>query len=104
MGVEDPVLVGKLMGAVVAFALGVWIGLGMPGVGRSARPRGWHPTDRLRATWINRAFFRMDQAPRRFDASRLIVPKSASGDSGRPPGGEAAESEEAVRLRRPDQG
>jgi hypothetical protein len=99
---DDPVLVAKIAGAVVVFALGIWIGLGMPGAKRPKHTRDWRPADRLRATWINRVFFRMDRAPRRFDADRLIVPGKRSGESRQQePSGDAEESSDVVRLRRP---
>jgi len=71
----DYVLTLKLAGAAVALALGIWIGFGTPGL---KRPRGqareWRSADRLRATWINRVFFKMEGPAHRFDASRLIIP------------------------------
>jgi hypothetical protein len=100
MSLNDPVLIAKLAGAVLVFVLGIWIGLGMPGARRPKESRDWRAADRLRATWINRVFFRMDRAPRRFDTNRLIVPDKNSGENGpegqdegvkRPP--------EVVRLR-----
>lgn len=99
---DDPLLIAKLAGAAVTFAVGIWIGLGMPGVKRPAQPRDWHAKDRFRATWINRVFFRMDQTPRRFDAGRLIVPKSESEEA--EPSAPTEEAKGVVRLRRPDQG
>jgi hypothetical protein len=72
---NDPVLIAKLAGAVVVFVLGIWIGLGMPGLKRRSETKSWRAADRYRATWINRMFFKMDNAPRRFDSSRLILPK-----------------------------
>jgi hypothetical protein len=101
MSFDDPVLIAKIAGAVVVFALGIWIGLGMPGAKRPTQTRDWRPADRLRATWINRVFFRMDRAPRRFDADRLIVPGKGSGASRRSePSENADESSDIVRLRR----
>jgi hypothetical protein len=101
MSLNDPVLIAKLAGAVVVFALGIWIGLGMPGAKRPKQTRNWQPADRLRATWINRVFFRMDRAPRRFDADRLIVPSKGSSASRRQdPGEEVQEPSDVVRLRR----
>lgn len=94
----DYVLTLKLAGAAAAFALGIWIGFGAPGL---KRPRGqareWRAADRLRATWINRVFFRMERPARRFDTSRLIVP-----DDGREaPSSDGSEEEDSViRLRR----
>ena len=102
MNLDDPILIAKIAGAVVVFALGIWIGLGMPGAKRPQRTRDWRPADRLRATWINRVFFRMDRAPRRFDADRLIVPgKGAGEDRRKESSGDAEESSDVVRLRRP---
>lgn len=100
MSFNDPVLIAKLAGAVVVFALGIWIGLGMPGARRPKESREWRPADRLRATWINRVFFRMDRAPRRFDTDRLIVPGKRAGE-GRPAdsGEKPKSSPEVVRLR-----
>ncbi len=75
----DYVLTLKLAGAALAFALGIWIGFGAPGLKRSRGQAGeWRAADRLRATWINRAFFRMERPARRFDASRLIIPDDDS--------------------------
>jgi hypothetical protein len=102
MSFDDPVLVAKIAGAVVVFALGIWIGLGMPGAKRPRQTRDWRPADRLRATWINRVFFRMDRAPRRFDTDRLIVPGKSSGeDLQQESTVSAEESSDVVRLRRP---
>jgi len=102
MSLDDPVLIAKIAGAVVVFALGIWIGLGMPGAKRPKQTRGWHPADRLRATWINRVFFRMDRAPRRFDTDRLIVPGKSSGENPQQGStGGVEESSDVVRLRRP---
>lgn len=102
MSLDDPVLIAKLAGALVVFALGIWIGLGMPGAKRPSRTREWRPADRLRATWINRVFFRMDREPRRFDADRIIVP--GKGPTAAEEGRDSEDSEESsdvVRLRRP---
>ena len=99
---DDPVLIAKLAGALVVFALGIWIGLGMPGAKRPSQTnREWRPADRLRATWINRVFFRMDRAPRRFDADRIIVPGKGptASEGGQDKDGE--DSSDVVRLRRP---
>ncbi len=71
----DYVLALKLAGAAFAFALGIWIGFGAPGLRRKGgQAREWRAADRLRATWINRVFFKMERPARRFDASRLIIP------------------------------
>lgn len=92
----DVVLVAKLAGALLVFALGVWVGLGMPGVKHSRESREWRSGARLRATWMNRLFFSAAKAPRRFDAGRLIAPK---GEAPEPPGdGEAKKP--VVRFRR----
>lgn len=102
MSFDDPVLIAKLAGALIVFALGIWIGLGMPGVKRRSQTREWRPADRLRATWINRVFFRMDRAPRRFDADRIIIPGKVgtAGEEGQENEG-SEESSDVVRLRRP---
>jgi hypothetical protein len=76
---QDPVLLLKIVGAVLALALGIWIGLGMPGKKRPKRPRDWRAEDRLRATWLNRAFFRMERPQRRFGLD-LITPGGGTGD------------------------
>ncbi len=101
----DTELILKIAGAVVVFALGIWIGLGTPGLKRTRKAGEWQPADRFRATWINRVFFRMDRAPRRFDAGRLIVPK----EQGEVRSGTQADEEDegasdVVRLRRPGEG
>jgi hypothetical protein len=71
----DYVLTFKLAGAAFAFALGIWIGFGAPGLKRQrGQAREWRSADRLRATWINRVFFKAGRPARRFDASRLIMP------------------------------
>lgn len=94
---QDPVLILKIVGAVAAFAIGLWVGFGMPGVGRPRESRGWRSSDRLRATWINRVFFSGARGPRRFDGSRLVVPgpkRQAEADN-------EDERPEVIRLRRP---
>jgi len=97
----DTVLLLKIVGAAVTFALGVWIGLGTPGLGRSKRPREWQSSDRLQATWINRLFFRMERSERRFGRG-LITPGGKPGEIGE--AGEQGEPDESssdvVRLRR----
>jgi hypothetical protein len=89
----DIVLIAKIAGAVLVFVLGLWIGLGMPGTGRPKKPRAWQASDRLRATWINRMFFRGGPPSRGWDTGRLLVPKKE---------GEESEEEKhpVVRLRR----
>jgi hypothetical protein len=98
---DDPILIAKIGGALVAFILGIWIGLGMPGMRRTPQKRDWRSADRLQATWINRLFFRMERPARRFDADRLIVPgepkKKGAGESKN----ESDAGDEMVRLRRP---
>ncbi len=98
---NDPILIVKIAGAVLALALGIWIGLGMPGARRSPPKREWRSTDRLKATWINRLFFRMDRPARRFDVGRLIVPDGPEKESGSGSDDESGEGDELVRLRRP---
>lgn len=96
---QDPVLVLKIIGAVAAFAIGLWVGFGMPGVGRPRESREWRSSDRLSATWINRVFFTGTRAPRRFDGSRLVAPGPRS-----QPEADAEDEEEraeVIRLRRP---
>jgi hypothetical protein len=101
MSIADPVLIAKLAGAVLAFALGIWIGLGTPGMRRSSQSRPWHPSDRLRATWINRLFFRTDRPQRRFGLGRLIAPSDKSPAPTDEGGEEEAEDTRGVvRLRR----
>ncbi|MGD2151676.1 MAG: hypothetical protein PVG79_00320 [Gemmatimonadales bacterium] len=96
----DIVLLLKIAGAAATFAFGIWIGLGMPGLRRSRRPREWQSADRLRATWINRLFFRMERSDRRF-GSGLITPGDKAGATDDERGqGERAESSDVVRLRR----
>ncbi|NIW36403.1 MAG: hypothetical protein GWN32_07625 [Gemmatimonadetes bacterium] len=89
----DLVLVAKIAGAVFVFVLGLWIGFGMPWTGRPKDARQWHAEDRLRATWINRLFFRGGPPSRGWDTGRLLVPKRE---------GEESEEEKrpVVRLRR----
>ncbi|UCC71168.1 MAG: hypothetical protein JSV86_12320 [Gemmatimonadota bacterium] len=96
----DAVTLLKIAGAVLAFALGIWIGLGMPGTKRKKAPTDWQASDRLRATWINRVFFRMENPERRF-GSGLITPRGRSDKAGE--GQAESDSEESsgvVRLRR----
>lgn len=96
----DAVLLLKIAGAALTFALGIWIGLGTPGLRRSKPPREWQSSDRLRATWINRVFFRMERSERRF-GSGLITPgdKPGEGSAGQRED-ESEESSDVVRLRR----
>jgi hypothetical protein len=77
----DLMLIAKIAGALLAFALGIWIGIGMPGARRAREARDWRSSDRLRATWLNRVFFTMDRPSHRFGTG-LIVPKSGSSKSG----------------------
>ena len=65
----------KIVGAVVTFGLGLWIGLGRPGTKRSEGQPGTGRHATLRATWMNRLFFSVPTQSRRFDRSRLVVPK-----------------------------
>ncbi len=90
-------IVAMIAGAILTFAIGIWIGLGRPGMKDSVQQRPWRSEERLSATWINRVFFRMDRRPRRFDASRLVVPKGKPDDAQK-----KAEEEDpgVVRLRR----
>lgn len=100
MSLHDPILIAKLAGAVLVFALGIWIGLGMPGARKPKESREWRPADRLRATWINRVFFRMDHAPRRFDTDRLIIPGQRSAEDRLAGSGDKPKSQpDVVRLR-----
>lgn len=89
-------IVAMIAGAVLTFAIGIWIGLGRPGMRDTVQQRPWRSEDRLQATWINRVFFRMDRRPRRFDAGRLVVPKSDSEEEEDKEG----QSSGVVRLRR----
>ncbi len=96
----DAVLLLKIAGAALTFGLGIWIGLGTPGLKRSKRPREWQSSDRLRATWINRVFFRMERPERRF-GSGLLTPGEKPGEGGADRrDGESEESSDVVRLRR----
>jgi len=76
----DFILIAKIAGAVLVFALGIWIGLGMRGARGRKRPREWHSEDRLRATWINRMFFRAGSPSRGWDSGRILVPKKEGED------------------------
>jgi hypothetical protein len=71
----DIILIAKIAGAVLVFALGIWIGLGMPGANGPKKPTQWQSEDRLRATWINRMFFRGGAPSRGWDTGRLMVPR-----------------------------
>ena len=96
----DAVLLLKIVGAALTFALGIWVGLGTPGLKRSKPSRDWQSSDRLRATWLNRVFFRMDREERRF-GSGLMPPGEEPGAAGE--GQREADSEDqssVVRLRR----
>lgn len=98
---EDPILIAKIIGAVLTFALGIWIGLGTPGLGKPKSSRGARPRDRLNATWMNRVFFKVSDRPRRFDVGRLIDPEKEA--AARQKGDEAKEEDReqpVVRLRR----
>ncbi len=106
----DPTTLLKIAGALLAFALGIWIGLGTPGLRRRTAAGNWRASDRLRATWINRMFFRMESPPRRFGTD-LIAPGDRRDKSGQATeseagagegvgGGEGGETPSLVRLRR----
>jgi hypothetical protein len=98
----DPILIAKIAGAILALAVGIWVGLGMPGLRQRPQSREWRSADRLRATWINRMFFRMDGPSRRFDAGRLIVPKSKAESTVKERDeGDDDPASEIVSLRRP---
>jgi hypothetical protein len=100
---EDPVFIAKIVGAALAFAAGIWIGLGTPGLDRPPPSGSGRPIDRLNATWINRAFFKMAARPRRFDIGRIVPP----GKNGAPAAGgdedsaQAEREERSLRLPRP---
>ena len=71
----DIVLMLKALGAVLAFAGGIWIGLGLPGLnkdGRGGEAGGRHWT--LDRTWMNRLMRSRLDRPRRFSTRRLIHP------------------------------
>ena len=87
----DLILISRIAGAVLVFALGIWIGLGMRGARSPKRSKEWHADDRLRATWINRTFFRAGPPSRGWDTDRLVVPKEE---------GEQKEKRPIVRLGR----
>lgn len=96
----DALLLLKIAGAALTFALGIWIGLGAPGLRRSKPTREWQSSDRLRATWINRVFFNMERSERRF-GSGLITPADKPAGAGE--GQQDADPEDSsseVRLRR----
>lgn len=76
------IFLAKIVGAVLVFALGIWIGLGMPGLGHREERRAGRLSGRLHGTWLNRLFFGMSSPPRRFDASRLVVPKAPAKKGG----------------------
>lgn len=90
----DTILGLKIIGAILVFALGIWIGIGTPGARRPARRKEWDAVDRLRATWINRVFFRGADTSRGWDTGRFLAPK----DEGEPKDEERSAPE--VRLRR----
>ncbi|UCC84528.1 MAG: hypothetical protein JSW46_06270 [Gemmatimonadota bacterium] len=96
----DAVLLLKIAGAAVTFALGVWIGLGMPGLKRSKPSREWQSSDRLRATWINRVFFRSERSERRFGSGLITPGEKEDGGGGGQPDGDSEEPSDVVRLRR----
>lgn len=93
----DAVLLLKIVGAAVTFALGIWVGLGTPGLKRSKPSRDWQSSDRLRATWINRVFFRMDREDRSF-GSGLISPGQEPDEEQQE--ADSEDSSSVVRLRR----
>lgn len=96
----DAFLLLKIAGAALTFVLGIWIGLGTPGLKRSKRRREWESSDRLQATWINRVFFRMERSERRF-GSGLITPGDKPGEAGDGQGeADSEDSSGVVRLRR----
>jgi hypothetical protein len=65
----------KLLGAGLAFVVGIWIGLGLPGLKDRHEPRRGRPLSYLHGTWLNRLFFGMPRPPRRFDSTRLLDPR-----------------------------
>jgi hypothetical protein len=81
----DLILIAKIAGAVFVFVLGIWIGFGMRGVRGPKKPKEWHADDRLRATWINRTFFRAGPPSRGWDTDRLVVPKKDDEDEEKRP-------------------
>lgn len=71
----DMILFLKALGAVLAFAGGIWIGLGLPGLNSDGREgdvggRRWT----LDRTWMNRLMRSRLDRPRRFSSGRLIRP------------------------------
>lgn len=91
----------KLIGAAVAFAVGIWLGLGLPGLKDRDEPRRGSPSRYLHGTWLNRLFFGMPRPPRRFDGGRLVVPKkrgAVSGEEGEAEG-DGDDRPPVVRLR-----
>lgn len=94
---DDPVFIAKIIGAVLALAAGIWVGLGTPGLKRPTPSSSGRPIDRLNATWMNRAFFRMSARPRRFDIGRIVPPgKNGSHTAGHDERSEEEQSEERV--------
>lgn len=64
-----------ILGGVLAFAFGIWAGLGYPGWYKREEPGGPSRQDRM-GTWMNRWIFGGPR-PRRFSTKHLIVPGKA---------------------------
>lgn len=64
-----------IIGALLAFAFGLWAGLGYPGW-YDRRDTGGPPRQARRGTWLNRWIFGGPR-PRRFSTKHLIVPRDA---------------------------
>ncbi len=74
--------VWKVVGAVLAFAAGIWIGLGMPGWRKDDEARRRSTSDRLNATWMNRMFFKLPERPRRFGEGGFTTPPEGDARDG----------------------
>lgn len=66
-------LIFWIVGGLLAFAFGIWAGLGYPGRYNRADPGGPSRGDRM-GTWMNRWIFGGPRA-RRFSTKHLIVPR-----------------------------
>lgn len=68
-------VVSWIVGALLAFAFGLWAGLGYPGW-YDRRDPGGPPRQARMNTWLNRWIFGGPR-PRRFSTKHLIVPRDA---------------------------
>jgi hypothetical protein len=86
-----PMIVFWIVGALLAFAFGLWAGLGYPGW-YDRRDTGGPTREARMDTWLNRWIFGGPR-PRRFSTKHLIVPRG-TGRARNEHGSEESEPEE----------